>query len=99
MHVLMSFQSDKVMSSKVMSNFCSSLELRHGSDELRNSSAHQAKIASDELFFLLIWLAHTLYISLHNFQKTVTICQVIITNILLIYFQLLKSEKNGLLDG
>ena len=45
----MSFESDELMNSKVMSNICSSLGLGRGSDELPNSSAHQAKIASDEL--------------------------------------------------
>ena len=65
MHVLMSFESDELMSSKVMSNFCSSLGLGRGSDELPNSSAHQAKIASDELFFFTYiynWLIYYIYI-------------------------------------
>jgi hypothetical protein len=50
------------MSSKVMSNICSSLGLGRGSDELPNSSAHQAKIASVELelLFALLLSMYTL---------------------------------------
>ena len=71
MHVLMSFESDELMSSKVMSKICSSLGLGPGSDELPNSSAHQAKIASDELFFLHIYITGSYYMYIIVYPKTI----------------------------
>ena len=49
MHVLMSFESDELMSSKVMSNIAHHLRPAGRSDELLKLITHQAKIASDEL--------------------------------------------------
>ncbi len=57
MHVLMSFESDELMSSKVMSKFAHPMRsVRRRSDEVMsclNSSAHQAIIASKWLMSCL----------------------------------------------